>query len=69
MEETNKNQKDKQPGGKINMPKFNLGWLYFIIATMFMVLWFTSEGSGPTKRINYNEFQEAVTDALKQAEE
>ena len=46
---------------KINVPRFNLTWLYVIIALIFAFLYFSGdEGSAP-KEVNYTEFQEMVS--------
>ena len=42
------------------MPKFNLNWLYMIIATMLLGLYLTNEGGNATKSISYDEFQQYV---------
>jgi len=64
MEETNKKDtkgnQGKQPNNKVNMPKFNLSWLYIIIATMFLILWLSDEGGSASRRVAYNEFQQYV---------
>lgn len=53
--ETNDNKKPK-----VNMPKFNLNWLYMIIAMMILGLYLTSENGTATKEISYNEFQQYI---------
>lgn len=57
----NNNNANKKPG-KVNMPKFNLNWLYMIILMMLVGLWFTNENSAGTKIISYDEFQQYVRD-------
>lgn len=42
------------------MPKFNLNWLYMIIAAMLLGLYLTNENSTATKDISYDEFQQYV---------
>lgn len=42
------------------MPKFNLNWLYMIIAMMLLGLYLTNENSTGTKNISYDEFQQYV---------
>ena len=39
--DNNNNNANKKPN-KVNMPKFNLNWLYMIIAMMLLGLWFTT---------------------------
>lgn len=52
----NKNKKN----GKVNMPKFNLNWMYMIIALMFLGLWWSNQGNNISKSISYDEFQQFV---------
>ena len=51
-------ENDKKP--KINMPRFNLSWLYMCIALTIGYLYFTSDGSGMEKQVTYTEFKEMV---------
>ena len=53
------NTNNRKPN-KVNMPKFNLNWLYMIIATMLLGLYLTNEGGNATKSISYDEFQQYV---------
>ena len=46
---------------KINVPRFNLTWLYVIIALIFAFLYFSGDEGSATKEVNYTEFQEMVT--------
>ena len=55
----NNNNANKKPN-KVNMPKFNLNWLYMIIAMMLLGLYLTNENSTGTKNISYDEFQQYV---------
>ena len=57
----NNNNANKKPN-KVNMPKFNLNWLYMIIAMMLLGLWFTNENTTNTKIVSYDEFQQYVRD-------
>lgn len=50
---------NKKPN-KVNMPKFNLNWMYAIIALMLFALYFTNQGSPMTKSISYTEFKQYV---------
>ncbi|EKU88634.1 ATP-dependent zinc metalloprotease FtsH [Bacteroides oleiciplenus] len=59
--DNNNNNANKKPN-KVNMPKFNLNWLYMIIAMMLLGLWFTNENSAGTKTVSYDEFQQYVRD-------
>ncbi len=42
------------------MPKFNLNWLYMIIALMVMGLFWTNQSGSVNKTISYDEFQQYV---------
>ena len=44
------------------MPKFNLNWMYMIIALMFLGLYFANGNSSVNKNISYDEFQQYVRD-------
>ena len=55
----NNNNANKKPN-KVNMPKFNLNWMYMIIAMMLLGLYLTNENSTGTKNISYDEFQQYV---------
>ena len=55
------NNTNKKPN-KVNMPKFNLNWLYMIIAMMLLGLYLTNENGTATKNISYDEFQQYVRD-------
>ena len=46
---------------KMNMPRFNLSWLYMFIAMTIAYLYFTSDGSsGIDKQLSYTEFKTMV---------
>ena len=45
---------------KTNMPKFNLNWLYMVIAVMLLGLYFTNDTSTSSREVSYNEFQQYV---------
>ena len=51
------NNTNKKPT-KTNMPKFNLNWLYMIIAMMLLGLYLTNESGTSSTNIPYDEFQE-----------
>jgi len=64
MDMENKQNEHKnygQPGNKMNVPKFNLNWLYMIILTMLVVFWFTNENAVGSKNVSYDVFQEYIT--------
>ena len=44
------------------MPKFNLNWMYMIIAPMLLGLYFANGSSSVSKNISYDEFQQYVRD-------
>lgn len=46
---------------KINVPRFNLTWLYVIIALIFAFLYFSGDEGSASKEVNYTEFQEMVS--------
>ena len=54
------NKENKENKNKINMPKFNLSWLYLIILVMICSLWFTSESGSSSRMVSYDEFQSYV---------
>ncbi|MBR2162007.1 MAG: ATP-dependent zinc metalloprotease FtsH [Bacteroidaceae bacterium] len=54
------NKENKENKNKINMPKFNLSWLYLIILVMICSLWFTSESGRSSRMVSYDEFQSYV---------
>ena len=57
---SNKNNSNK-PNNKVNMPKFNLNWMYMIIALMLLGLWWGSDSRGAgNKAVTYSEFQDYV---------
>ncbi len=51
---------NKKQNNKVNMPKFNLNWLYTIIALMLLGLWWTNQGTAINTEIAYDEFQNYV---------
>ena len=59
--DNNNNNANKKPN-KVNMPKFNLNWLYMIIAMMLLGLYITNENSTGIKSVSYAEFQQYVRD-------
>ena len=54
------NNTNPKPNNKVNMPKFNLNWVYMIILIMLATLWFTNENGTSTRDISYDEFQQYV---------
>lgn len=52
----NKPQKPNKP----NLPKFNLNWLFFLIAMMLLGLLITNPGNSLTKEVSYDEFQDYI---------
>ncbi len=54
----NPNNANKRPG---NMPRFNLNWLYMLIAMGLIALLLTNENGGGVREIPYDEFQQYVS--------
>ncbi len=54
------NNNKKNPNNKVNMPKFNLNWMYMLIALMLLGLWWGSQGNNVSKNVEYSEFQDYV---------
>lgn len=54
------NNKNSKKPNKVNMPKFNLNWMYMIIAMMLLGLYLTNENSSGSKDVSYDEFQQYV---------
>ncbi|MBQ8158092.1 MAG: ATP-dependent zinc metalloprotease FtsH [Prevotella sp.] len=56
-----KNPKDPNNGPKMNMPKFNMNWIYFLVIATLLTLYFTNEGNtvqtSPTVETSYTDFQ------------
>ncbi|KAA6314477.1 ATP-dependent zinc metalloprotease FtsH, partial [termite gut metagenome] len=52
----------ERKNGKVNMPKFNLSWMYMIIAAMLLGLYIANENGNASKEIPYDEFQQYVRD-------
>ncbi len=62
MDNNNTNNNNNKPNNKVNMPKFNLNWLYMIIALMLLGLWWSSDSRGSgSKVVPYSDFQKYVT--------
>ena len=59
MDNKNPNNPTPKPN-KPNMPKFNLNWMFSIIAIMLLFLFFTGDKGLNTKEISYDEFQQYV---------
>ena len=51
---------NNQKNNRVNIPKFNLGWVYLVILMMIVVLWFSNEGGTSSREVPYDEFQEYV---------
>jgi len=51
---------NKKKPNKVNMPRFNISWMYMIIALMLLALYFTNENSSVSKTTSYDEFQQYV---------
>ena len=58
---SNNNNNSNKPNNKVNLPKFNLNWMYMIIALMLLGLWWGSDSKGVgSKNVTYSEFQDYV---------
>ena len=64
MENNQKPNKNNGANGpKMNMPKFNMNWIYFIAILALGLLYFTSggaENSSVAKTASYSEFRTMV---------
>src|SRR5574344_2651489 len=60
MQPNNKTPNGNNNNNKMNMPKFNLNWMYFIILAVLAGLYFANDSSSISKEVNYNEFQAYV---------
>ncbi len=43
-----------------NIPKFNLSWIYMLIAISLIVLYFANDKGSATKEVSYTQFQEYI---------
>ena len=62
MDNNSNNNNSNKPNNKVNLPKFNLNWMYMIIALMLLGLYFANGSSSVSKNISYDEFQQYVRD-------
>ena len=61
MDNNNINKKNTGNGNnKVNLPKFNLNWLYMILLMMLAGLWLTNKNGVSSKSVSYDEFQSYV---------
>ena len=61
MDNNNINKKNTGNGNnKVNLPKFNLNWLYMILLMMLAGLWLTNKNGISSKNVSYDEFQSYV---------
>ena len=62
MDNNNNNKKNagNNNNNKVNIPKFNLNWLYMLIVMMLFGLWLTNQGGSGSKNVSYDEFQSYV---------
>jgi len=58
----NSNQQNNQDKPKMNMPKFNMNWIYIIILVILAFLFFTNEqtGNSGSAEASYNSFKNYV---------
>ncbi len=62
-QQSNNNMGNGGNGPKMNMPRFNMNWIYFIAILALGLLWFTSggpENSSIAKSASYSEFKVMV---------
>ena len=62
MDNNNLNKKNagNNHNNKVNIPKFNLNWLYMILLMMLLGLWLTNQNGYGNKNVSYDEFQSYV---------
>ncbi|MBQ8674030.1 MAG: ATP-dependent zinc metalloprotease FtsH [Bacteroides sp.] len=60
MEKDN-NTPQMKPGGRMNVPRFNLSWLYALIAMGFLALLLMDNEHTSSREIPYDEFQKYVS--------
>ena len=54
MDNNNINKKNTGNGNnKVNLPKFNLNWLYMILLMMLAGLWLTNKNGVSSKNVSY----------------
>ena len=51
----------KKPNNKVNMPKFNLNWMYMIIALMLLGLYFANGSSSVRTSLTMSSSSTYVT--------
>ena len=53
---------NKQNNPKMNMPKFNMNWIYGMVIVALLLLWFTGGGQKASVRTetSYSEFKKMV---------
>ncbi len=49
---------NSKKNNKVNMPKFNLNWMYILILLMIFGLWLGNLGNNVSKEVEYSEFQD-----------
>ena len=59
--EQNQNKNQNNNGPKMNMPRFNMNWIYFLVIATLIALYFSNEGgiAEPTVNVetSYTDFQ------------
>ncbi len=64
---SNNNNNSNKPNNKVNLPKFNLNWMYMIIALMLLGLWWGSDSKGVgSKNVTYERVSGLRTQRLCQ---
>ena len=57
MDNNNLNKRPSGNNNKVNIPKFNLSWLYVILMIMLISLWLSNQNRSGSKNVSYDEFQ------------
>ena len=62
--EQNKNKNNLNNGPKMNMPKFNMNWIYIVVIGTLVAFWLTNENNSiqqmPNVESSYTDFQSYV---------
>ena len=53
-------QQQNKKNGDTPQPRFNLSWLYILLIGGILYMYFTDNGSGAEKKIDYTAFKEYI---------